>query len=218
MLRQVIHKNLLVFFLLLVPVAAHAKVIEQLIVVVDGEPYTLSNLDTYAKSRMARSFPAGDLNRINDSDREVLEQFITEKLLEGEVRETGIKITEEDVDQYIQQVKKTNRLSDEDLKTALNREGQTLASYRASVKAELERNELINRQVKKRVNITNEDVERYYKLNSKNYRSGDRAHIGVILLTLPAKAPADQVQATVDKAKELYDRIKAGEDFANLAR
>jgi peptidyl-prolyl cis-trans isomerase SurA len=182
MLRQLIHKSLLVFFLLLVPVAAPAKVIEQLIAVVDGEPYTLSNLDSYAKSKMARSFPTGDLSRINDSDREVLEQFITEKLLESEVREAGIKITDEDVDEYIQQVKKNNRLSDEDLKTALNREGQTLVTYRASVKAELEKNELINRQVKKKVNITNEDVERYYKLNAKNYRSEDRAHIRVILL------------------------------------
>ena len=218
MVRQLIHKSLLVFFLLLLPVAAPAKVIEQLIAVIDGEPYTLSNLDSYAKSKMARSFPTGDLNRINDSDREVLEQFITEKLLEGEVREGGIKITDEDVDQYIQQVKKTNRLSDEDLKTALNREGQTLASYRASVKAELEKNELINRQVRKKVNITNEDVERYYKLNAKNYRSEDRAHIRVILLTLPQRAPAEQVQAAMDKAKELYDRIKAGEDFAKLAR
>jgi peptidyl-prolyl cis-trans isomerase SurA len=218
MLRQVVHKSLLVVFLLLVPVAAPAKVIEQLIAVIDGEPYTMSNLDSYAKSKMGRSFPTGDLSPINDSDRQVLEQFITEKLLEGEIREGGIKITDEEVDQYIQQVKNNNRLSDADLKTALSREGQTLETYRASVKAELEKNELINRQVKKKVNITNEDVERYYKLNSKDYRSADRAHIRVILLKLPEKPSAEQVQATMEQAKELYSRIKAGEDFAKLAQ
>jgi peptidyl-prolyl cis-trans isomerase SurA len=218
MLARAVQILLLVCCFLVLPIKARGKVIEQLIAVIDGEPYTLSNLDGYAKSKMARSFPTGDLSPINASDREVLEQFLTEKLIEAEVREAGIKITDAEVDQYIQQVKQANRLSDEDLKIALSREGQTPASYRSSVKAELEKNELINRQVKNKVNITNDDVERYYKLNSKNYRADDRAHIRVILLTLPEKAPAEQVQATVEKAKALYDRIKAGEDFATLAR
>ena len=99
--------------------------------VIDGEPYTLSNLGTYAKTKMGREFPSGDLKKINDSDREVLEQFITEKLLEAEAREAGIKVTDQDVTQYIDEIKKRNRLSDEELKAALSREGQTLESYRA---------------------------------------------------------------------------------------
>src|SRR5499427_11047240 len=218
MLARAVTILLLVCFPLVLPTTAGGKVIEQLIAVIDGEPYTLSNIGNYAKSKMARSFPTGDLNPINASDREVLEQFLTEKLIEAEVREAGIKINDTEADQYIQQVKQANRLSDEDLKTALIREGQTLASYRSAVKAELEKNELINRQVKNKVNITNEDVERYYKLNSKNYRADDRAHIRIILFTLSEKAPPEQVQATLDKAKAVYERIKAGEDFAALAR
>lgn len=218
MLARAVTILLLVCFPLVLPTTAGGKVIEQLIAVIDGEPYTLSNIGNYAKSKMARSFPTGDLNPINASDREVLEQFLTEKLIEAEVREAGIKINDTEVDQYIQQVKQANRLSDEDLKAALIREGQTLASYRSAVKAELEKNELINRQVKNKVNITNEDVERYYKLNSKNYRADDRAHIRIILFTLSEKAPPEQVQATLDKAKAVYERIKAGEDFAALAR
>src|ERR1051325_10855202 len=203
--------------LLLMPVVVRAKVIEQLIAIIDGEPYTLSNLETYAKTKMNRSFPTGDLAKINPSDREVLEQFLTEKLVESEIREGGIKVGDEDVDQYIEQVKKSNRLSDQDLKTALSREGQTLESYRASVKAELEKNELINRQVRKKVNVTNEDVERYYKLNAKNYRAPDRARIRHILLALPENAPAEKVRPLAEKAEALYQRAKAGEDFGKLA-
>ena len=132
MLRRIFKTGLLLFcFHLLLNQTALAEVIEQLIVVIDGEPYTLSNLGTYAKAKMGREFPSGDLKKINDSDREVLEQFITEKLLESEARESGIKITDQDVTQYIDEIKKRNRLSDDELKTALSREGQTLESYRA---------------------------------------------------------------------------------------
>jgi peptidyl-prolyl cis-trans isomerase SurA len=204
----------LVFFYQTVP----AKVIEQLIVVIDGEPYTLSNLTLYAKTKMNREFPTGNLNKINASDREVLEQFITEKLLESEVREAGIRISDEEVNRYIDEIKKRNRLSDDELKTALAREGQTLESYRASVKSELEKGEILNRQVTKKVNITNEDVERYYKLNASKFRSEDRARLRHILFSLSETAPPDQVQAVTEKSMEVYKRIIAGGDFAELAR
>jgi peptidyl-prolyl cis-trans isomerase SurA len=219
MLSRIFKTGFLLFsLLLLLYQAAPAKVVEQLIVVIDGEPYTLSNLGTYAKTKMGREFPSGDLKKINDSDREVLEQFITEKLLEAEARESGIKITDEDVTRYIEQIKKQNRLSDDDLKTALSREGQTLESYRASVKSELEKSEILNRQVRSKVNITNEDVERYYKLNANKFRSEDRVRLRHILIALPQTASPEEVQAATEKATDLYKRIVAGADFSELAR
>ena len=210
--------RLLLCLVLVGPSIASAAVVEQLIVVINGEPYTLSSLNSYAKSKMGRSFPNGSLDQINATDREVLEQFITDKLLESEVREAGISITDADVNQYIDQVKKNNRLSDDDLKTALAREGQTVASYKVSVKTEMEKSEIIDRQVKRKVTITDEDVERYYKANPNKYRSDARARIRHILLTLPERAAPDRVQAVMAEGKELYKRIKAGEDFATLAK
>jgi peptidyl-prolyl cis-trans isomerase SurA len=219
MLSRIFKKAFLLWCLLiLLPQTSTAKVIEQLIVVIDGEPYTLSNLGAYAKAKMDREFPSGDLKKINDGDREVLEQFITEKLLETEARESGIKITDQDVTQYIDEIKKRNRLTDDDLKTALGREGQTIESYRVAVKSELEKSEIINRQVRSKVNITNDDVERYYKLNPSKFRSEDRVRLRHILLALSKTAPPDEVQAVTEKAMELYKRIVAGADFAELAR
>ena len=219
MLRRIYQTGFLLFcFQLFLAQTAPAKVIEQLIVVIDGEPYTLSNLAAYAKAKMGREFPSGDLKKINDDDREVLEQFITEKLLEAEARESGIKVTEQDVSQYIDEIKKRNRLSDDELKTVLSREGQTLESYRASVKSELEKSEILNRQVRNKVNITNDDVERYYKLNANKFRSEDRVRLRHILLALPQTATPEEVQAATEKAMDLYKRIVAGADFAELAR
>ena len=197
---------------------AAARVVEQLIAVINGEPYTLSNVSDFAKQKMARSFPTGDLTQINAADREVLEQFITEKLLEAEIREAGISVSEAKIDQYVERVKQNNRLSEEDFRTVLSREGQTLVSYRQSVKAELEKNDLINRQVRRKVNITDDDVERYYKLHSDQYRADDRSRIRHILFSLPPNADEAQTASASAKAKEVYQRIKAGEDFAALAR
>ncbi|MBM2803684.1 MAG: Chaperone SurA [Deltaproteobacteria bacterium] len=219
MIRRLIHKSFLLLLLLVAPAVVAAAVIEQVLVVINGEPYTLSNLNRYAKEKMSRGFPTGSLEQINSADREVLEQFITDRLLEAEVREAGLGVSEDEVSRYIAQVQKSNRLSDDDLKAALSREGQTMTSYRANVKVELEKSEIIDRQVRRKVNITDEDVERYYKLNTKNYRSPERARIRHILLALPENAPAERAQSAMEKSQELYQKIIAGgEDFAGLAR
>ncbi len=220
MLRNALKMRLQIVSLLifLVPLPVQARIIEQIITVIDGEPYTLTNLGSYAQKKMGRDFPTAPLDKINASDREVLEQFITEKLLDAEIREAGIKVTDQDIDAYIDQIKQKNRLTDADLKTVLSREGQTLQGYRASVKAELEKGELINRAVRKKVNITNEDVERYYKLNSKSYRADDRARIRHILLSLSEKAAPEEIQAATAKGNQLYEQIAAGEDFGKMAQ
>jgi peptidyl-prolyl cis-trans isomerase SurA len=217
MRARAIFQMLFLAFLLALPAVATSAVIDQVIAVINGEPYTLSNLNRYAKEKLGRGFPSGDLNQINDGDRQVLEQFITEKLLEAEVREAGIRIGPEEIERYIEQVKKSNRLSDDELQLALKREGQTMESYRATVKAEMEKSEIIDRQVRRRINITDDDVERYYKLNQKNYQSRARARIRHILFALSESAPPERAQSVTEKARGIYQRIQAGEDFANLA-
>ena len=220
MLGQITAKSLfcLLIVAVVLPGTSVARVVDQLIVVIDDEPYTLRNVEQFAKSKLKVEFPTGDLNRINESDGDVLEQFITEKLLDAEIRGAGITVTNEDVEQYIEEVKKNNRLSDSDFKLALAREGMTLDGYKESVKSELGKNELVRRQVRSRVSVTDADVERYYQLNAKNYRTGDRARIRHILFSLSPQASPEVALSTLAKAKEIYDRIEAGEDFAALAR
>jgi peptidyl-prolyl cis-trans isomerase SurA len=200
------------------PSLLRATVIEQVIVVIDGEPYTLSDIKEYAKVRMGREFASGDLNPLAAPDREVLEQFITEKLLAEEVKKAGIRVSDQDVDQYIKQIKERNRITDNDLQAALTREGVTLEKYRASISAEIEKSEIINRQVRTRVNITPEDIERYYELNQRKFRTEERVRLRHILLSLPREAPAAREEAALEKAREIRRRALSGEDFAGLAR
>jgi peptidyl-prolyl cis-trans isomerase SurA len=218
MLRQSIAKLMLLCALVILPAVSPARVVDQLIAVIDGEPYTLRDVEQFAKSKLRIDFPSGDLGRINDRDGEVLEQFITDKLLEAEIRDAGINVTNEDVEQYIEQVRKSNRLSDSDFNAALAREGMKPEAYRASVKTELAKNELIRRKVRGRVSVTDADVERYYQLNAKNYRSVERARLRHILFSLSESAKPDVVETTLAKAKEVYARIQGGEDFAALAK
>lgn len=200
------------------PAPVRANVVEQVIVVIDGEPYSLSDLKGYAKSHVGREFPNGDLTRIGKEDQEVLEQFITERLLAAEAKRLGIRVSEQDIDDYIARLKERNRISDEELGMALRREGVTMEKYRSSVRAEIEKGEIINNQVRNRVNITSEDVERYYRLNPKRHTTGEKVRLRHILLTLPEGSPPEREKELVAKALEIRKRVMAGEDFSKLAQ
>jgi peptidyl-prolyl cis-trans isomerase SurA len=196
---------------------ARAGVVEQVLVVIDGEPYTLSDFKTYAKRQMNRDFPAGDLNDLGKDDQQVVEQFITDKMLAGEVKQAGIKVADEDIDNYINDVKEKNRIDEAQLKKALASEGVTWDKYRASIRAEIEKSEIIDAQVRKRVNVTPEDVERYYNLNQKKYVSDQKVRLRHILFAIPEGADKAKEKSVTDRAAEVRRRILAGEDFAKLA-
>ncbi|HEY2989575.1 MAG TPA: peptidylprolyl isomerase [Candidatus Binatia bacterium] len=193
-----------------------ATVVEQVIVVLDGEPYTLTNFKEYARTQMGRDFPAGDLNHLGKEDQEVLEHFITDKLMAAEVKQAGIKVSEEDIDNYIAQIKQRNQVNDEELREALKREGVTYEKYRASVRGEIEKSDILDNQVRKKINITPEDVERYYSLNQKKYVSEERVKLRHILLNVSQESP-DGGKTAMEKAAEIRRRVLAGEDFGKLA-
>jgi|SRR2546426_809986 len=203
--------------LFLQPAPLIARVVEQVVTVIDGEPYTVSNLRDYAQAKLGREFPKGDLNRIENEDKEVLEQFITEKLLAAEIKQAGIKIRDEEIDQYIEQVKQRNQLSNEDLNAALSREGMNLEAYRASIRAEIEKSEMVSRQVLKKVNITSDDVERYYRLNTRQFMTPEKVRLRHILVSLPQGASPEDEREALRKATELRSRAVAGEEFSKLA-
>ena len=195
-----------------------ATVIDQVAVVVDGDPYTLTDLKEYARTRKNRILSDEALTPSNKETKAILEQFITEKLIAAEVSRMGIQVSKEDIDSYIENVQKKNRISADQLVTALRREGMDIDQYRAKIRVELEKGILISRQVKTKVNIFPDDVERYYKANKIKYMTKERAHLLHILIRILNDATPEQVKAAFSKALEIRKRALQGEDFSKLAR
>lgn len=220
MMRQAAYGSIILIYSLFFfyPAPVRANVVEQVIVVIDGEPYSLSDVKRYAKTNLGQEFPNGDLTRIGREDQEVLEQFITERLLAAEAKRLGITVSEKDIDDYIARIKERNRISDQELGMALRREGVTMEKYRSSIRAEIEKGEIINNQVRNKVNITSEDVERYYRSNPKRHTTGERVRLRHVLFTLPERSPPEREEELVAKALGIRKRVMAGEDFSKLAQ
>ena len=72
-------------------------------------------------------------------------------------------------------------------------------------------------RVKDTVSVSEQELQRYYDRNREFYRVEERVRASHILLKTLGKEP-DEIEAVRKKAEQILDRLRKGEDFANLAR
>ncbi len=198
--------------LLLFATSARAEVINKVIATVDGDPITLYELHGYEQSDI-RTRQEGAR-----PDRAVLlDSLITDKLIVKEAEEKGIIVREEDVDRYVNDIKQRNKLDDEQLKAALESQGINLADYRKQIRREIERQQLISREIRGKVSVTPQEVQRYYEAHLADYATPERYHIAHIVFHVPATARPAQIKAVDAEAESVYRQIEDGADFADMA-
>ncbi len=200
-------------FCLLTLSSAHragAAIVNRIVATIDGEPLTLYEFTQFA-DRASRGRPGVD-------EKTLLDAMITDKLLQKEINEKGIIVRDEDVDQYIASIKERNKLTDEQLQQALTQQGLTLDAYRKQVREEIQKAQLINREIRGKVNVPPEEVERYYQAHLSEYETAERMHLSHIVIRLPAGADGAEVAAAQARADDLYQQLKKGADFAEVAK
>jgi len=199
--------------LLFLTSAVSATVVNKILATVDGDPITMYQLKQYSdRSLRTKQGPAG-LNQA-----QMLDALITDKVIEKEASDKGIIVRDDDIDHYVDGIKERNHLTDEQLQQALAAQGLTKEAYRTQVREEIQKAQLINREIRGKVNVTPEEVERYYKAHLSEYSTPARIQLAHILFHLDPNAPADQIAAMTAKAEELRARIKKGADFGEMAK
>ena len=119
-------------------VAARAEVANRIVATVDGEPITAHELKQYAKDR----------DTGGAEGRQILDALITDKLLEREIKALGILARDDEIDRYIHEVQARTGMDDARFKQALAGQGMTWEQYRSKVKMEIEKAQLVNREIR----------------------------------------------------------------------
>jgi peptidyl-prolyl cis-trans isomerase SurA len=147
-----------------------------------------------------------------------LDTLITKRLIDLEFSEQGLSVRDEDIDRYINGIREQNKITEEQLQLALAQQGLTLARYRDQIRDELRRAHLINREIRGKVNVTPEDVQRYYEAHLDDYAKPEQLTISDIFIQIPENATTEQVEEAVNRAEAIYQELDDGEDFAEMAR
>jgi len=188
-------------------VAARAEVANRIVATIDGEPITAHELRQYAKDRDTGG--AGG--------RQVLEALITDKLLEREIKALGIVARDDEIDRYIREVQARTGMDDARFQQAIKSQGMTWEAYRAKVKGEIEKAQLVNREIRQHVNISPEEIRRYYDQHLDDYAIAERIRVRDIFISADSSED-DALEHARAKAEEVRKLALSGRDFATLAR
>ncbi len=193
---------------------AAAMIVNRIVATVDGDPITLYDLKKFVQKHTNGQLPPG----ITYDSPTVLQPCITERIVQKEISDQGIVIRDEDVDKQIQHIMAQNHLTPDQFQQAVAAQGISMDEFRQRLREEIEKAQLINREIRGKVNVTPEEVQRYYEAHKDEYATPGQVHVRHIVLRLDPNASPEEVQKVMDKAAELRKRIEDGEDFATLAK
>ncbi len=198
--------------LLLAAAPCRAIIVNRILATVDGAPITLYELKNFTLTNpMAQQIGANNPGALLDG-------LITSRLIDLEIEKNGISVSEAEIDNYILQIRQQNQISEEELYRALGEQGLTPEIYRAQIRQELERAQLINREIRGKVSVTPEDIQRYYEANASEYSQDPEVTVSHIMLRLAGDATETETERVEAKAREIHALLERGKDFADLAR
>ncbi|MDD9947549.1 MAG: SurA N-terminal domain-containing protein [Myxococcales bacterium] len=194
-------------------IPAHAEVIERVVAVVNDEAVFLSELRRRAApflaSVVADASPGERRERVNALYNNLLNQLVDEVLIEQTAQELKLTVSSLEVDQAIDNVRRSNGLSDEQFWEAVGEQGFTRAQYRQDVRKQLLRLKVINQKVRTRVNISEGQVREEYDKRLRQARRSQRFRAAHVLYALPEGASATEVKKAMSAASEMRVRLTA---------
>jgi peptidyl-prolyl cis-trans isomerase SurA len=187
------------------------RLVNAIVASIDGKAITLQEFRAYENGR-GRLLP-GDQRR---TDAEFLDGMIEERLLESEFARQQISADDEDTQYYIDRVLQMNRSSRPDVERALSEIGLTWSDYFERMRFEVEKLALINREIRTRVHVTDEEVDRYWR-ESGAATEGAGMEVSHIYLALPPLGRGAEADEVRERAAEAY-RMIGSDGFARAAK
>lgn len=189
-----------------------AVLVNKIVATVDGVPITL-----YELKKFTRENPLSE-QLVAAGPEAALDGLITTRLIEREIADKGIVIGDDEIENYIEQISRQNQLTRDELFEVLRQQGLTPEGYRLQIRQELQRAQLINREIRGKVSVTPEDIQRYYDAHMSDYEKAAEVTVSHIMLRLAPNAPEDEVRRVEARADEIYAMLGKGKKFADLAR
>ena len=156
--------------------------------------------------------------RIEKLRGQVLDEMVNEELIVQAAENAKIEVESSEVQAAMDEIKSSNNLDDAGLQQVLTAQGYTMSAYKQDLRRQLLRLRAVNQLVAPKVQITDEDVRARYDQMQRRSDSVSSVRLSHILIKLPQGATEQQVAEGKERAAKAIERVKAGEDFAKVAK
>jgi peptidyl-prolyl cis-trans isomerase C len=188
--------------------------------IVNGSVITQRSFDqefTVLRAQIEQSGQKIEDNQTDEFKKHVINQLISAELLYQDSKQKGIKVSDEQLGKYLAEVVKRFP-SEEEFKKGLAEMNMTEAEMKMKLRKSLAIQELITKYVALGTEVTDEEAKAFYDMRSELFQQPESVKASHILIKVAADAKQPEKDAAMTKIKEIQDKVKKGEDFAELAK
>ncbi|WP_171011917.1 peptidylprolyl isomerase [Pseudomonas sp. 2FE] len=200
--------------------AAQAEVqsINRVVAIVDTDVIMQSQLDSRLREVQQTIAKRGAaLPPEHVLSQQVLERLIIENIQLQIGDRSGIRITDEELNQAIGTIAQRNNLSVEQFRAALAQDGLSYDDARDQVRREMVISRVRQRRVAERIQVTDQEVQNFLASDLGKMQLSEEFRLANILIPVPESSSPETIQAADRQARELYQQLQQGADFAQLA-
>src|SRR3954471_5454647 len=218
-------------------VPMRAQILERVLVKVNGDIITQTELEEKQTAAIRARIGGGDLKAdiANDSEElkkamdqvtpQILVDSIDELLLLQMGKEKGYHLSDEQFKSWLENLRKEQNLQDDTkFYAALKQEGMSIDDLRKNVEKQFMVGQVQRDEVGSKLSITEEEARQYYLTHKDEFVQPATVTFREILLEVPTTTKGGQATLNVGREDEVAQqaaavraRIVGGEDFAKVA-
>jgi peptidyl-prolyl cis-trans isomerase SurA len=171
------------------------------------------------KQEAQQQDPAHADQIVADGQKDVLRGLIDRQLLLEKGKELGIT-ADTDLIKRLDEMRKQMKLETmEDLEKAAQAQGISFEDFKDNLRTEIITQQVIQREVGSHMNIGKEEEQRFYQQHKSELARNEGVRLSEILVsTEQAGEDQQKIDAAKTKAEEVLKQIRAGGDFAEIAK
>ncbi len=188
------------------------------VAIVEGQPIKKAELEeAFSNVLAAQKIPVASIppEQRSAGYRMILDEMIIDKLLLK--RSADTKVTDEEVNAQFERIK-ANFGTEEELQKQLAAAGQTVDKVKTGLRERLRQEHWIDEQVKGKDDVTEAEVDDFYKKNPEQFKAPEQVRASHILIAVPQDAKPEVVTEKQKAAEAIAVRVKKGEAFDKLAK
>lgn len=197
-------------------------VVEEIIARVNNQIITRSDYQReqqQLKDEAQQQDPSHAEQAVATQQKDVLRGLIDRELLLEKGKDLDINADTELIKRLDEMRKQMKLDSMEDLEKAATAQGVSFEDFKQNMKTEIITQQVIQREVGSRVNVSKEDEQKFYDNNKAGLSRPEAVKLSEILVsTEQAGEDQQKIDAAKAKADDLLKQIKAGGDFDELAK
>ncbi len=198
--------------------SAQAATINKFVAVVNDEVITQQDVDQMLAvlyAQYSQDFKGDELlQKMELVKKDILNQIIEDKLVLSRAKELGIKITESEINERLDYIKK-GFPSEDAFYDTIKTQGVTIANLKDRYRDQLMIKKLVDYEVKSKISVLPSETNAYYEKHKDLFRENDKYRVKNILIKAKDAVSYELAKVEIDN---IYNKLKEGGNFDDLAR